>query len=61
MLDLNAPTRLARRMPKRPRPASPTVIVTRRLPESIEKRMAELFDCRFNATDEAMKIGRAHV
>ncbi|AXC50900.1 D-glycerate dehydrogenase [Paracoccus suum] len=32
----------------RPRPV---VQVTRRLPEAIEARMAELFDCRFNESD----------
>jgi glyoxylate reductase len=32
----------------------PLVIVTRRLPETIELRMQELFDCRFPALDIAM-------
>lgn len=41
-------------MAKKPRPAHPTVIVTRRLPPSVEARMAELFDTRFNADDRAM-------
>ena len=31
----------------------PSVIVTRRLPDAIETRMAELFSCRLNLTDEA--------
>lgn len=31
-----------------------TVVVTRRLPDSIETRMMELFDARLNLTDEAM-------
>lgn len=34
--------------------AKPVVVVTRRLPESIEERMAELFDVRFNETDTPM-------
>jgi glyoxylate reductase len=34
--------------------AKPTVIVTRKLPEPVESRMAELFDVRFNATDRPM-------
>jgi glyoxylate reductase len=32
----------------------PVVIVTRRLPESIERRMRELFDTRLNADDKPM-------
>jgi glyoxylate reductase len=32
----------------------PLVIVTRRLPEVIETRMMELFDCRLNLNDERM-------
>ena len=32
----------------------PVVVVTRRLPESIEERMAELFDVRFNTADAPM-------
>ena len=32
----------------------PLVIVTRKLPEAIEARMAELFDARFNRLDEPM-------
>ena len=32
----------------------PVVIVTRRWPEGIEERMAELFDVRFNLADLAM-------
>jgi glyoxylate reductase len=32
----------------------PTVIVTRRLPEHVEARMAQLFDSRFNAADAPM-------
>lgn len=41
-------------MPKRPRPALPRVIVTRRLPDVIEARMAELFDASFSADDRPM-------
>ena len=32
----------------------PTVVVTRRLPDSIETRMMELFDANLNDTDEAL-------
>ena len=38
-------------MPARPRPK---VIVTRRLPQAVETRMAELFDVELNLTDEPM-------
>ncbi|MFT3967824.1 MAG: D-glycerate dehydrogenase [Sphingobium sp.] len=38
-------------MPKRPRPANPRVIVTRRLPAAVEHRMAALFDVEFNVAD----------
>jgi glyoxylate reductase len=38
-------------MPKRPRPAVPRVIVTRRLPDEVEARMSELFDASFNSED----------
>ncbi|HEX7858394.1 MAG TPA: D-glycerate dehydrogenase [Sphingobium sp.] len=38
-------------MAKRPRPAKPRVIVTRRLPSAVEHRMAALFDVEFNITD----------
>ena len=38
-------------MPARPRPK---VIVTRRLPQAVEMRMAELFDVELNLTDEPM-------
>lgn len=38
-------------MPKRPRPAKPRVIVTRRLPAAVEHRMASLFDVDFNVAD----------
>ncbi|MDX3901550.1 MAG: D-glycerate dehydrogenase [Sphingobium sp.] len=41
-------------MAKKPRPAKPRVIVTRRLPPSVEARMAELFDTQFNADDLPM-------
>jgi glyoxylate reductase len=33
--------------------SKPKVVVTRRLPETVEQRMGELFDCTFNKTDEA--------
>ena len=32
----------------------PLVIVTRKLPDSIESRMAELFNVRLNPTDQAL-------
>ncbi|MEM9681669.1 MAG: D-glycerate dehydrogenase, partial [Pseudomonadota bacterium] len=32
----------------------PSVIVTRRLPEAVEARMQELFDCRLNPDDTPM-------
>jgi len=41
-------------MAKKPRPARPRVIVTRRLPPNVEARMAELFDVSFNAGDVPM-------
>ena len=41
-------------MSRRPRPALPRVIVTRRLPQAVENRMAELFDATFNTDDHPM-------
>jgi len=41
-------------MAKKPRPAKPRVIVTRRLPPNVEARMAELFDASFNVGDVPM-------
>jgi glyoxylate reductase len=41
-------------MPKRPRPAHPRVIVTRKLPLATEDRMRELFDIAFSENDEPM-------
>ncbi|WP_298399457.1 D-glycerate dehydrogenase [Sphingobium sp.] len=41
-------------MARKPRPAKPRVIVTRRLPPNVEARMAELFDASFNVADIAM-------
>ncbi|MEJ7933806.1 D-glycerate dehydrogenase [Sphingobium sp. AN558] len=41
-------------MAKKPRPAKPRVIVTRRLPPNVEARMAELFDTSFNVGDVPM-------
>ncbi|MET0239440.1 MAG: D-glycerate dehydrogenase [Sphingobium sp.] len=38
-------------MAKRPRPARPHIIVTRRLPAAVEHRMASLFDVAFNVGD----------
>ncbi len=37
-------------MPKK----RPTVVVTRKLPDSVETRMVELFDTQLNLTDEPM-------
>ncbi len=39
-------------MPDSNRPRRPKVIVTRRLPEAVETRMAELFDVELNFTDD---------
>tara|TARA_R110000782_G_scaffold78276_5_gene155203 strand:+ start:88293 stop:89291 length:999 start_codon:yes stop_codon:yes gene_type:complete len=41
-------------MTKKPRPTRPRVIVTRRLPASVEARMSELFDTVLNPTDTPM-------
>jgi len=41
-------------MAKKPRPARPKVIVTRRLPASVEARMTELFDTVLNPSDTPM-------
>ena len=41
-------------MAKKPRPAKPRVVVTRRLPPNVEARMAELFDAVFNVGDVPM-------
>lgn len=41
-------------MVKKPRPAKPRVIITRRLPPNVEARMAELFDMVFNIGDVPM-------
>ncbi len=37
-----------------PKAKKPVVIVTRKLPDSIELRMRELFDARFNTDDKPM-------
>jgi glyoxylate reductase len=41
-------------MPAATPPAKPVVVVTRKLPETIETRLKELFDARLNASDEPM-------
>ena len=41
-------------MAKKPRPAKPRVVVTRRLPPNVEARMAELFDAVFIVGDVPM-------
>ncbi|MFK4791928.1 2-hydroxyacid dehydrogenase [Sphingobium sp. ZW T5_29] len=41
-------------MAKKSRPATPRVIVTRRLPPNVEARMADLFDTVFNVGDVPM-------
>lgn len=41
-------------MAKKPRPAKPRVLITRRLPPDVEARMAELFDAVFNVGDVPM-------
>lgn len=45
-------------MAQGPRPSRPRVIVTRALPESIEGRMAELFDAATNPDDTPMTAGQ---
>ena len=35
-------------------PRKPKVIVTRKLPDSVETRMRELFDAELNVSDEPM-------
>lgn len=45
-------------MAKRPRPAKPRVIVSRRLPAAVEHRMAALFDVDFNVTDRPFDRAR---
>ncbi|MCW2335796.1 lactate dehydrogenase-like 2-hydroxyacid dehydrogenase [Sphingobium sp. B2D3A] len=47
-------------MSRRPRPASPRVIVTRRLPQAVEARLGELFDARFNVDDHPMTHAELH-
>ncbi|MCW2368590.1 2-hydroxyacid dehydrogenase [Sphingobium sp. B11D3D] len=47
-------------MSRRPRPASPRVIVTRRLPQAVEARLGELFDARFNVDDHPMTRAELH-
>ena len=37
----------------------PLVVVTRRLPDSVEMRMRELFDARLNADDKPMSQAAA--
>ena len=37
-----------------PKPKKPLVVVTRKLPDSIETRMRELFDIRLNDDDKPM-------
>ena len=37
-----------------PKPKKPLVVVTRKLPDSVELRMRELFDARLNADDKPM-------
>jgi glyoxylate reductase len=51
MLDAVIDRVLATMVMAEPRPRRPRVIVTRRLTPSIETRMAELFDARFNTDD----------
>ena len=37
----------------------PLVVVTRKLPDSVETRMRELFDAQLNLDDKPMTPGRA--
>ncbi len=41
-----------------PNKTKPRVVVTRRLPDVIETRMMELFDCKLNLDDEPMSQGQ---
>lgn len=41
-----------------PKTKKPLVIVTRKLPDSVELRMRELFDARFNSDDKPMTQGQ---
>jgi len=41
-------------MPAATPPTKPVIVVTRKLPETIETRLKELFDARLNASDEPM-------
>ena len=41
-----------------PKPKKPLVVVTRKLPDSIETRMRELFDTRLNLDDKPMSQGQ---
>src|SRR6185437_3642463 len=43
---------------KMPKTKKPLVIVTRKLPDSVELRMRELFDVRFNTEDKPMTQGQ---
>lgn len=45
-------------MTQKQRPARPKVIVTRRLPEAVETRMAELFDVELNLDDKPFDRAR---
>jgi glyoxylate reductase len=40
-----------------PRPRKPLIVITRKLPDTIEVRMRELFDARLNADDKPMSQG----
>ena len=41
-----------------PKPKKPLVVVTRKLPDSVETRMRELFDTRLNLDDKPMSQGQ---
>ena len=41
-----------------PKTKKPLVIVTRKLPDSVELRMRELFDVRFNPEDKPMSAAQ---
>jgi glyoxylate reductase len=41
-----------------PKPKKPVVVVTRKLPDTVELRMRELFDARLNSDDKPMTAGQ---
>src|SRR3546814_8961991 len=58
MLDASPPRPDSASMSDKLRPRRPKVIVTRRLPEAVETRMAELFDVELNLNDQPFDRSR---